>query len=299
MSKKYKNIDTYTSIIDVALVKASLSDIQSTELFAIRDSLISNVTNLSNVCFLPVSIAHRAVHQTEWVERLRRALKEGNLNGTKEERKIEIERRMERLNNNDVESWALSVLDEFVDDDEEVKNGFASLFNLAIINLWTIVETLSLDLWVTVVNEHHATLGKLAVNEKKDQISKTLTNILVENSFEVSLQDKIGSIAARSYDFTGVKDISKSYSVIFKTQRPQIENIFKNQHIVKLQAMRNVLVHNGGVMDEAYCRMVKDDSNLGQRIEINGKKFSELATNVFSLCTDLIKIVDEACTKSD
>ncbi|MEZ8692476.1 hypothetical protein AB6D15_09170 [Vibrio splendidus] len=187
------------------------------------------------------------------------------------------------------------MLDEFVDEDEDVKAGLTSLFNLALINLWTIVETLSLDLWVAVVNEHHGTLGKLAVNERKEAISKTLTNILVENSFEVSLKSSIGTIAARSYDFTGVKDISKSYSIIFKSQKPQIESIFKYPELIKLQAMRNALVHNGGVIDEAYCRMVRDHSSLGQRVEIDGQEFSKLANSVLQLCVQLLETVDEAC----
>ncbi|MEZ8692475.1 hypothetical protein AB6D15_09165 [Vibrio splendidus] len=104
MSKKYKNINMYASVLEMESIESALSNLKSEELFPVRDSLISNVANLSNVCLLPVSIAYRAVHQTEWVERFRRALGEGKPNGTKAQQKAELEKRMDRLDNSDTES---------------------------------------------------------------------------------------------------------------------------------------------------------------------------------------------------
>jgi len=282
------------SSINVKEIFEELIEVNSTEILPICESFKSNINNLQNVCFLPVSIAHAAVDQTAWIERFRRATQKGEPEGTKEEKKVEIERRMEELDNSDNVGWTLTVLDDLVEQEESVRAAITSLFHLSVINLWTIIETLSLDLWIAVVNEHHTTLGKIVVNDKKEQISRTLTNILVENSFEISFKDRIGSIASSAYDFTGTKDISKSFVTLFKTQRTAIETIFKSSELVRVQAMRNALVHNGGIIDEAYCRMTKDNSKLGEHIKINGKEFSELSSCVLSLCSKFIKLVDGA-----
>lgn len=295
MSKKHKNTKLYAATIDVEVIKDSLKDVSTKELNHVIESFKSNIDNLSNVTFLPVSIAYGAVRHTEWIERFRRASEKANKKGKREDQKAEIEALMDKFDSNDNESWSLSVLDGLIEDDE-IRKGISSLFSLAIVNLWTVVETLSTDLWIAIVNGKPETFGKAAIQEYKDVISKHITNALIESSFEDSLKSRIGEISSQAYDFTGTTGIAKAFSVILKKQNKDIQSLFKNADLVKLQAMRNVLVHNGGIIDKAYCRMLQDKAGsfLGNRVELNANEFSSLANNVLKLCVQLILLADHA-----
>jgi hypothetical protein len=293
MTKQHKHLEIYASIIDTKKVHKELEKVSSHDLYDVCKAFKSNVDNLANVCFLPVSLSHEAVSQTEWIERFRRSMQKGKLSGTKENQKAEIEKRMNELDHNDNASWTLSVLDESIIRDE-IKAGITSLFNLAIINLWTIIETLSCDMWVAIVNANPETIGKKAVEGKKELLSKSLTNLLIENSFELSLKNNIGSVASAAYNFSGTRDISRSFSIILNNQRDSINEIFKKPALIEVQALRNALVHNGGVIDEAYCRMTENNSKLGKTIEMTGKDVARIANEALFICSEFILLIDSS-----
>jgi len=224
---------------------------------------------------------------------------QGDLIGSKEEQKIEIERRMEKLDNNDSLDWSLNILDDLIkDDDTGIKQGIVSLLNFSTVNIWTIFEVLSGDIWIAIVNARPKTLGKAAVEYKKENLMKSITNMMIESSFELSLKNRIGEIASSEYDFSSVSGIIKAFSIILEKDKPTIKLLFNKKELKEVQAIRNMIVHNGGVIDQAFCGMINDESKLGQKIEITGDELTKYANIVFKICTDLILLVDSKIQNS-
>ncbi len=265
----------------------------SSELIDICHSFKTNIDSLTSASLLPLSIAYNTANKTDWIERFRRAMAQGSLKGTKEEQKIEIENRMEKLDHNDSFNWSLDVLDDLIEDtDTGIKRGIESLLNFSTVNIWTIFEVLSGDIWIVLVNARPKTLAKVAVEYKKENLMKSITNMMIESSFELSLKNRIGEIASSEYDFSSLNGIIKAFTIILQKDKLTIKSLLSQPELKKVQAIRNMVVHNGGLIDEAFCGMIDDESKLGQNIEITGAELTGYANTIFRICTDLILFID-------
>tara|TARA_R110000851_G_scaffold330847_2_gene504201 strand:- start:1577 stop:2506 length:930 start_codon:yes stop_codon:yes gene_type:complete len=298
--QKSKHLKRYASAIKTTTLKEALEVVQSVELKAPCTVLLGNLEHLSATALLPVSLVCNTTHQTDFYERFRRAMMQGELQGTKEEQRAEIEKRMEALDKKDHFEWSLSILDSLIEDQEiGVSKGISGLFNMNLAFLWSIFETFVIDVWITAVNSRPESIGRAVVEERKEFLMKTIFNLAVDSNFNLSIQERIGNISATAYDFTSIRGISKAYEVAFKKKKPKLNSIFKNQKLLCVNALRNVTIHNGGVIDEAYCRMLEDFSKLGDKVELTGHQLQEYANTIIDIVIELIQTIDQFLAQKD
>lgn len=286
--------DIYLAVLEKEKIFKDLDTIKSPELEHVISALRFNIDSLGSSMMLPMTIAYNAIEKKDWYERLRRALSTVENN----ENTKAIESKMEEMYLNDTIDYVYDILDELVEDEGTgFKRGITTSFNSLIVYLWTIIETLTTDTWISIVNSNPDTLGKAAFQCRKDIITKSIGQSLLEASFDINFRNLIGTISAKEYDFSNPKGIIKAYSVILVSEKEQIKSILNNKIIREVQSFRNVIVHNSGIIDDACCKMIKDNSKLGTNIEISGKELLNYVENVLNICIDFLNVIDKTLKK--
>jgi len=74
------------------------------------------------------------------------------------------------------------------------------------------------------------------------------------------------------FDFTSVNGIREAYLCAFP-KSANIRDALENKGIIGLEAIRNVVVHNAGIVDETFCKKVNaSKSEIGERLQLNSHR---------------------------
>ena len=298
---KRDHFQAYAAIINTKKVVHCLKTVHSDNLKLTCKTFHDNLESLSNAVMLPFSIAVGAVEQTNWIERFRRAAIELNLDEKNDVPREVIEERMKELDRGDNLEWSFDIVEDLFKNNEEVNEGIRNLLKIAVVNLWTIIEVLSSDVWLVVVNFSPLDLGRAVYHARKDRVSKILLDRLCAFGFDVTLSNEIGTISHPFFDFTGLKGIKDAFDTAFGKSAFEITNrLVTEPRLRKLQAMRNLIVHKGGIVDEAYRNMTGEALEVGTKLLIRGDDFTKLAKSVIQTGCELILFVDDhlSCSKN-
>lgn len=115
-----------------------------------------------------------------------------------------------------------------------------------IIGAWTLFESLSEDLWEAALNSHPTILADLGGK------SKLTFDDLQKSGFDVRI--KMGTLLKRKQivGFRSIYDIRESYKLAFTEQHKSIEAILHDKDLQYAAAVRNVLIHKGGIIDAEF-----------------------------------------------
>jgi len=131
--------------------------------------------------------------------------------------------------------------------EEQKRKQIAAFAGSIVIEAWTLFESLSEDLWEAALNFHPTVLGNL-----KGKARFTFDD-LQRNGFDV--RNKMGTILKRQKDvgFRTLWDIRDSYSLAFSVQAAPIEAVLDDKTLKYAAAVRNLLIHKRGVIDQEFC----------------------------------------------
>jgi len=181
-----------------------------------------------------------------------------------------------------------------------IKEGIQNLLNISVVNLWTIFEVLSGDLWLEAVNPCPKTLGRSVYFAKKDRISKIILERFSCSNFSINLEHEIGTVSFPFFDFSGIYGIKEAFDIAFGKNASTLTNrLVSQEEVKKLQAMRNLIVHRGGVIDESYKRLTREDLETGKQLLIRRKDFLGPAKSVVQMGVELIFFVDKTLNESN
>jgi hypothetical protein len=174
--------------------------------------------------------------------------------------------------------------------------------------IWTAFEALVEDLWVKCLNLRPR-LGFIALNvepdptdseEEKDR--KMNANIEIPQWFlkqkDLNIHSNMGTVLRRKWRFDNRREAQKAYECIFKKLHPQIKIIFENKSLKWLAALRNAFVHNAGIVDNEFRKLVKDHPSLGlipnaKPIPLDGKLVRDLGWETVAQARSLLGMVDD------
>jgi hypothetical protein len=198
-----------------------------------------------------------------------------------------------------------------------------STLSSMIVSMWTAFETFAGDLWVATLNAHPQGLARLAGQEKriaaragaeaeraseggeaKGDGEKTvrlkLLHDLTRGTFDLS--SRMGDLLKGRFNFSVLEGIRRAYSVAFDESigAPMVaavDGALAHHAIDALSAVRNLLVHRGGVADEVYVKVSRRAHaaprlDLGQRLQLNGETVACLIDGVVASCLDLFVAID-------
>jgi hypothetical protein len=192
--------------------------------------------------------------------------------------------------------------------------GFDALFLSYITTMWTVFETLAGDLWETAINEKPNQLAQLSgqtrrlkkgkqppldssvpSSERREGKSVKLDSLQYYNW---NLAGKMGTVLKTRCDFARLEGIRNAYAEAFSKKADDIDKILLDDALDILGALRNVIVHKGGIADREYLEKRAYLSNLplaeiGQPIPIDGQVTAHAIGEVIFCCAKLVDTVDE------
>jgi hypothetical protein len=180
---------------------------------------------------------------------------------------------------------------------DAVKSSTGFLLRAAISSSWTAFECLAKDLWVVALNSRpidlaHRTFGSVASDEPHDGLSgKSISvGLLARHGFD--LRCSLGSLLAAKFDFTGVRGIKDAYFAAFG-KSARLESILSNAELEKLEAIRHLIVHRAGIIDEEFKRRVQMDVVEGEMLVLDDESVHALTDTPLHVGCDLLEFVDE------
>lgn len=122
----------------------------------------------------------------------------------------------------------------------------------ALVRAWAAFEAAAEDVWVTALNEGGPRLLKGAFGKPEKGPVRNLYQeklsfeCLLDSGF--SLQGRLGTLFAEHQKFTSVEGIQRAYKAAFGWTRKPPTLVHKDV-LVRIETMRHVIVHNGGIID--------------------------------------------------
>jgi len=208
----------------------------------------------------------------------------------------------------ELEDITIGIL-QTLEDDEEMFSGFEAWIASQITGTWTAFEAMAGDLWEAALNCKPDELSKLSGQKKikaktEDYEAKEVRekgkyielNTVIRYKFDVSKH--MGTILRGKYQFDNLNDIRKAYKDAFGAY---INDTIDDTALDAVSAVRNNLVHNGGVIDDRLISRksilpVGVISSSNERILLDGELSSKLINPVLKLGNELIISVDNWLT---
>jgi hypothetical protein len=172
----------------------------------------------------------------------------------------------------------------------------ALLYSCAVF-AWSAVESALKDAWVTAVNLQPLPLGHRSVLALRgdgvaDGITSKRVSVGLLAKYGFGLRDKIGTILAGKYDFTGTDGMRAAYSAAFGKEEI-IESALSSDQLSRLEAIRHVIAHRAGLVDEEFIRRTGGEGQtVGSLLSITEKTLCELIDSAISATTTVLRQVD-------
>jgi hypothetical protein len=185
-----------------------------------------------------------------------------------------------------------------------------ALMATQLVGSWTTFETLARDAWETCLNTRpklgFAALGADPLpdddddeRERKRRTKFSLPVWLIEK-WGFDLRDRMGSLLLFTgrWDFARRNEATDAYVKVFGHEsRPQLKAIFGDKSLQWLAAARNAVVHNAGVADAEFVKLVAQHPTLRlvaekTAIPFDGLLCRELVGAGCRSCLALLRFVD-------
>lgn len=183
-----------------------------------------------------------------------------------------------------------ALAEEYIKSIPVVRDGFKPLFSNVIIGAWTAFESLATDLWIAAVNLRPKSLGLKALKaQRKGQEAATENQqakgkphtlpVDLMAKYEFDLKDRLGYFLWREryFDFNNLHQLRATYKAAFDEAEKWFSDPL-HEDLAILEAMRHVLVHRGGRVDQFFIDRVTrhpvlSTLKLDDRVEtlINGQ----------------------------
>jgi hypothetical protein len=192
--------------------------------------------------------------------------------------------------------------------DENTFHSVQALMAAMLIGLWTAFESLAQDTWISAVN---ACPDPLASNVMSAADSALKTGNQAKSisyahftGTGFDFRRTMGTLLFREkkVDFQQLKTLRAAYKVAFNSE---FEPIFdtENSNLLRLEAVRNLFVHKGGVADDAFLKRVQGETEfrkveIGDLLRVDGGYVAKQANAVINCGTNLVSAVDEWLLKN-
>ncbi len=178
----------------------------------------------------------------------------------------------------------------------QIENSLRALVFSGISISWAAFESLAKDLWIAALNTRPRELAQTAFSRLPDsadqnELTRKYVPVGVLARYGFDVRDKLGTILEARFDFTSYSGIRTAYSSAFGNDG-ELPIIFGNSSPGTLEAMRHLVVHRAGYVDEEYTRRTGQKFPMGSILQVPGRQFSELIKATAKVSCDLALHVD-------
>lgn len=182
---------------------------------------------------------------------------------------------------------------------EEIRDPLRTLLLHSLLASWTAFECLIKDVWIQCLNTFpnecaQPTFSTLTDREFIDGINMKAIQVGLLAKYEFDVSNCLGTLLAPKFDFTSLKGMQKAYEAAFKNLL-DVEKIFTDTHLVRLEATRHLMVHRGGVVDNEYLEKTGENVEIGSLVPIDEASsvlyFNTVSKNGCLLLSNLDKYI--------
>jgi hypothetical protein len=223
-----------------------------------------------------------------------------------------------------------------IENQEQADIGVQAILSAMVIGTWTAFESMAGDLWMAAIDSHPRKLAELAggrnriknrirdgekgalgkqgrtkktrtkaersedVDSGSDELRIRLSDIHKIARGNYNLSGKMGQLLAECVEFDSLVGIREAYSRAFPPHTKLIDSIeeaLSDRAIDVLGALRNLLVHDVGIINDEYQKKLAylpklPIASTDKRIYIDGAVVKQLIDPVIGRAVELIKAVD-------
>lgn len=184
----------------------------------------------------------------------------------------------------------------------ELIHGADAWLAAQISGVWTAFEALAEDIWIAAVNAHPRGLAELKGARKGGGEDKKVDLSMLQR-FDYDLSKNMGLVLSKRYSFDRLDDMRRAYDEARFEGEISIPDILKERSLDVLSLTRHLIVHNGGLVDEAFLRRKTDllpelIVDVGEPLPLNGEIVAALISPVIQLGWNLIMAIDQWLLKN-
>jgi hypothetical protein len=180
---------------------------------------------------------------------------------------------------------------------------------------WTIIETMSGDLWESALNIHPESLANLTGAPKRlkggqinqtGSASKESKSVRLDeiSKHEFKIANKMGTILRGRFEFSSLDGIREAYASAFDKGSAEIDRAITDKSLDALSTFRNVIVHRDAVADSEYIKKAKfltalpPAPRVGHHLLLDGDIVVRLLKPAIAAANQLFIAVDSWLAKS-
>lgn len=281
-----------TDTLKTGLKKVKIKEIKQLGLkFHDNLDLVANMVTLPHA-LLSLEHAKRALVPHEIMAALKSRLeKKDYLQARKEVFESDVLPKMETTLDEAMEGGEKEFSNLLQGNKLQLRNTYEALLYSGTVWMWCGFEVLMKELWELALNIGGSYASKNVIKNLSNlgdpggiglpQGRYISLDYLARYGYNISNQ--LGSALSYKFDFTSVNGIKKAYLRAFP-KSIAIRNSLDNKAIIGLEATRNVVVHNAGIVDEEFCKkMNMSKSEIAKRLRLNSRKLSDYGNSTIDV----------------
>ncbi|MCJ2129215.1 hypothetical protein [Methylobacterium sp. E-045] len=143
-------------------------------------------------------------------------------------------------------------------DFSSIEQSLESWLASIIVECWGTFEVMAGDLWEAALNTHPNILCEMRGKKKEEMEGKTFPLKLMQK-YDYDLKHKMGSIWRTDLSLASLASIQSAYKAAFCIDNKSILGAIDSTEILRISAMRNIIVHNSSKFDQQYLNLVSKD----------------------------------------
>jgi len=109
--------------------------------------------------------------------------------------------------------------------------------------------------------------------------------------YDFNLSQVLGTVLLHKFDFTSLYGIREAFLYAFPRSET-IKKAIESEILVELSTKRNLIVHNGGIIDEEYCsKLGVGREKIGEEFVIDNNNICKLGKGVMEIGIAMLNAV--------
>jgi hypothetical protein len=294
--------------LDIESLENCYKKLTDENLKKIANVAIENITQIAIVLALPHFLMMRSVQEVKHLQ----YLLEGAI-ATKNElrpKTIESKKQLDEFikvkfeeNKRTHSEEGRKLLNKLRKANPRIENAIRILALNSLVNVWTIFESTSKEIWIYLLNSYQNRFLNNIITSNSDEEVEGITGKFISISllgkYGYNLNNKLGNILSCKYDFTSCSGIKKAFVDLDKTQKNSF-NFLNDNNLLELENLRNLIVHNAGIVDEAFLkRSAITNKKLGVKIAVTTLEYQKFETAALHSLVKLLELSEKIRTTNN
>ena len=179
-------------------------------------------------------------------------------------------------------------------EDPDSLSAARQLTRQGVVLAWSALEVLSRDAFVYLLNRRpHLVEVLLSDNTSKKYFSAERVDWPTLAAYGYNLSSNVGTYLSTKTEIKNVPAIKAVYLALFPNNQ-QLRSSLSDRRIWELSQRRHLLVHSGGIVDQAYREATGSDLPVGASIVVSPQEIESILEATYLVGTEIVREVSNA-----